>query len=527
MPQTPQPASTMLTPSTTGASRTATVLSAAAKNSPLLMKPLLSACSPSSATPKAKSGAAMASAMALHFFGYEFARGSNMALFTSTTLGFGASSGSYYPLAMTCVSPVSMVLLLAYGRQLDAKGPRKALRNTTFLCITMLALSGMAVTAMQHNEVWANIKFLSWTMSQLVVWASFVFQSSYAHLLYAQQWSFLGSIFTPSEAGKYYSYIAGLSSVTSMIAGASVSKLVDKLGLPGLLGMAALSLTCTLLLADWAYSLSEKHGFDPSKELEKLSKQKKSQRKANEEKLQSSSTDFASSQQTNNSLFHQIRHSISLFQRVPILGALFFEALSFQCLSTILNTCLVTQLKDAVPDDAQRAAWTGNFYACVNGLSTMFQFFLMPILNQSMEPKLLWRWMPILPLLCGVARFLPTSFTPNSFVTTSSSSALYTVAISFLAAKTMDYSLRGVLAEMAYVPLSFESRFKGKEIIAVFANRFGKSGMAFILSGLHFAGGGGAGLSGLTLFVTLGWLTSAVSLSKLIPSKSEAERLVA
>ena len=67
--------------------------------------------------PKAKSGVAMASAMALHFFGYEFARGSNMALFTSSKFGF-ANSGSYYPLAMTCVSPVSMILLLSYGRQI-------------------------------------------------------------------------------------------------------------------------------------------------------------------------------------------------------------------------------------------------------------------------------------------------------------------------------------------------------------------------------------------------------------------------
>ena len=79
---------------------------------------------------------------------------------------------------------------------------------------------------------------------------------------------------------------------------------------------------------------------------------------------------------------------------------------------------------------------------------------------------------------------------------------------------------------MAYVPLSFESRFKGKEIIAVFANRFGKSGMALILSSLHFSSGGSIGLSGLTLAVTLGWFSSVVGLSKLIPTKVEADRLV-
>ena len=99
-----------------------------------------------------------------------------------------------------------------------------------------------------------------------------------------------------------------------------------------------------------------------------------------------------------NSLLSQIRHGIALFRQVPTLGALFFEALTFQSLSTILNTQLVTQLKDAVPDDGKRAAWMGNFYASANGLSTVFQFLVMPMLTQRVEPRTLWRAMPVLPL---------------------------------------------------------------------------------------------------------------------------------
>jgi ATP/ADP translocase len=212
---------------------------------------------------------------------------------------------------------------------------------------------------------------------------------------------------------------------------------------------------------------------------------------------------------------------------VPTLGALFFEALTFQSLSTILNTCLISQLRGAVPDDANRAAWTGKFYASVNGLSTVFQFLIMPTLSKHVEPRILWRLLPILPLVCGAVQFLPTSTFPNGLGMSSPSSALYLIAASFLAAKTMDYSLRNILAEMAYMPLSFDARFKGKEIVAVFANRFGKSGMALILSGLHFSSGGRVGLSGMTLAATLAWLSSVVCLSNLIPSKAEAERLVA
>lgn len=349
-----------------------------------------------------------------------------MALFTSSSLGFGASSGSYYPLAMACASPLSVVLLLAYTRQLDKKGPRRALRSTTLLCISALTLSGIVLAAMQHNHIWANIQIISWPMSQLMVWASFVFQNSYAHLLYAQQWSFLGSIFTPTEAGKYYSYVAGLSSISSMIAGTSVSKLVEWFGLSGLLGLAAASLTITLLLADFAYSTAEKHGFDPSRELKKKSKSN-TQAQLKDDK-QSQSTASSTDEKSNKTLLHQVGEGVSLFRRVPTLGALFFETLCFQSLSTILSTCFVMELK-SIPNDKERASWTGNLYATSNGLSTIFQFFLLPELTRRMEPKQLWRLMPLLPLICGIIRMLPSSLFPSVLVS-SLSPTLYLIAIS-------------------------------------------------------------------------------------------------
>ena len=245
--------------------------------------------------------------------------------------------------------------------------------------------------------------------------------SLHSHLLYAQQWSFLGSIFTPSEAGKYYSYVAGLSSISSMIAGASVSKMVSVVGLPGLLGIAALSLTCTLLLADWAYSISHKYGFDPSLELQERARQKQieKEQKAKQSSQETTNKSIQAEEGRHNSLVSQIRNGITLFRKVPTLGALFIEALTFQSLSTILNTCFVTQLKDAIQNDSQRAAFTGNFYACVNGLSTIFQFLLMPVLSRKVEAKVLWRAMPILPLLCGLLQVIPKTLFPESLAISS------------------------------------------------------------------------------------------------------------
>ena len=94
----------------------------------------------------------------------------------------------------------------------------------------------------------------------------------------------------------------------------------------------------------------------------------------------------------------------------------------------------------------------------------------------------------------------------------------------------MDYSLRNVLAELVYVPLDFESRYMGKEIIAVFANRFGKSGMAIILSALQFLLGSKTKSSGMlrvfALVVSMGWWVSCNSLSSRLMTQEEAERAV-
>ena len=92
----------------------------------------------------------------------------------------------------------------------------------------------------------------------------------------------------------------------------------------------------------------------------------------------------------------------------------------------------------------------------------------------------------------------------------------------------MDYSLRNVAIEMVYVPLDFESRYLGKEIIGVFGNRFGKSGMSLLLSVLSYTFGtfGIRELSALSTVASFSWLSCSVRLSQLLPKRKEAEAAV-
>jgi len=445
----------------------------------------------------------MSLSMALHFFGYEFARSANLSLFTSKTAGF--TNPAAFPLAMACVSPFSFVLLMGYGRELSLRGPRVALRNTGLFCAAFLSLTGGGASLLDHGGGADASPLFSFalpvlgvlTPSKMLVWTSFIFQQSYAHLLYTQQWSFIGSVLTSGEGAKYFSAIAGLSSISSTAAGTIVSNIVDKLGLGGLLGIASLSLLLSMLLADLAYGISENYGFDPAEEMKR--------KKAEKDKLN------ASRGQEEVGL---IRKTRDMFHRVPVLGALFCEVVSFQSLSTVLNVCMVTRLKEAITDDAVRAAWTGKFYANVNFFSGLFQFVLLPIFLKHGNLTWIWRSIPLLPLV----------FT---FITSAQASpSLNLLAFSFFAAKVIDYSLRNVLNEMIYVPLDFDSRYLGKEVIGVFGNRFGKSGISLVLSGLGYVFGsfGLSELTKMTSVVGTIWLYSAYRLSNYIPNTSADDK---
>lgn len=366
--------------------------------------------------PRAKSCVSMAAAMALHFGGYEFSRSGALALFTSSDTGF--SHPSAYPFAMGLVTPFSLGLLYCYGIMLKAQGPRSALRRTKLISITILTA---CIAALRASEYFASIPEI---VSKGLVALLFIFQNSYAHLLYTQQWSFLGSVMTPSEGTKWFSAIAGLSSMICALTASMVSQLAPMVGIHGLILGTAATLTLSLLLADFAYATSEEFGFDPKKDME-TKKKKKPDGSTDDEELS------------------LLSKTSNLFQRVPTLAYLFGEVISFQSLSTVLNICFVRQLKQHMPMDTDRAAFSGRFYAYVNGISGTMHFFLLPLARKYMEPKWVYRLMPtvLLPWL------LYASLQTNN---------LWIAAAAFFNLKTLDYSLRNVVNEMVYQPLDFE-----------------------------------------------------------------------
>ncbi|CAB9498540.1 expressed unknown protein [Seminavis robusta] len=437
----------------------------------------------------------MASAMALHFGGYEFVRSSMLALFTSNQVGF--SNPGAFPLAMGLASPFSFLLLMGYGNVLERKGPRAALQATTLFSILVFAGTALLLQLLLSLQSTSS-NHLGMARKALVALA-FVYQNSYAHLLYTQHWSFLSSVMTPKEGSIWFSSIAGLSSIICTMTGTMVKPLVNSVGLVGTVACNCIFLVLSLICCDRAYQLSETHGFDPAKI------------KQNEKSAQNDDNNNNNSSSSNNNLVWKAK---DLFQRVPTLGALFGEVLTFQSMSVILNIAMVTRLKQVMPNDNERAAWTGSLFAGVSGLSGVLQFVVIPMFLQRIEPRLVWKVMPLVPFMFSLYQSFQGA-SPDLFI----------LALSFFAAKTMDYSIRGVVNEMVYQPLDFDSRYLGKEIIGVLGSRFGKSGVSLLMSGLAyvFPQFGIYHLSKLSVLASAGWLTMSWWLSALVPRKDEAQ----
>lgn len=411
-------------------------------------------------TPEGLSVLYMALAMAMHFFGYEFARSTAIGIFTSDSVGF--TSASSLSLAMACVTPFSMALLMLYNQHLEAGGPRAALRNTSLLCSVSILLSGLAVYAIENSirlqSITFQIPFYSTSkprglrvallpLGKVVVWVLYLFQNSYAHLLYTQQWSFIGSILKSSQGARWFASITGVTSIMSTIAAGIVSHLVKVTSLPLLFALGtSSSLLISLTCAEAAYDTADTFGFTPKKEVTHKGGDNKAtldvtrsdakKKETVDNFIKDTGTPTVNNNNNNTPKVNMIVKATQLFQRVPALKLLCCEVISFTGLSTLMSVCLLTKMKTSMPDDSVRAAFSSKFWFYTNAVSGCIQFFILPVLFKFVEPRQVWLVVPSIV-------FLLTAY--QSFQL---DPALFLLSSAFFLTKVVDYVLRGVVSEM-------------------------------------------------------------------------------
>lgn len=267
----------------------------------------------------------------------------------------------------------------------------------------------------------------------LVTGVLYIFREAYIVLLIEQYWSFINSTLGRDAARKLNGPIIGIASLGAILGGILLYHLAESLGTANMLLFCAASVVPAAFLSDLGY------------------------RKCGEPK--------STGQEIEKRRGHL---GLSLFKTSPMLTLLFLLVMTTQLLSNVLGLSFQIILQDSIPNIDQQSAYQGKFYATVNGVAACLQFIAAPIILSIVPLGIVHLGIPLIHMLAAVLLIAHPS--------------LQTAALAFLLFKSIDYSLFRATKEILYIPLSFDSRYRAKEIIDVFGYRLSKGGSSLIIA---------------------------------------------
>lgn len=332
--------------------------------------------------------------------GYEILRSSANTLFVQA---YG-KQGLPWALGLTLIGVALLTYL--YGRLLSWLGPRHTLQATTLLAIATMLGSYAAISA-------------GYKPARVVL---FIFKESYVVLLIEQIWSYIDSTLEPQAARRLNGPICGMAGIGAVLGGLFLGKWSQSMGTLNTLLWAALA---TLLTIPFLQVLFARFGA-PTEGKKK-----------------------------------QGGHlALHLFRRERVLLLLIALIASTQVASTILEIAFKSALQDFLPDPDKQNAFSGNYYALINGAAMLFQFVVAPLLLSRFPGRVIHLLVPILNL--GALGYMLIA------------SPLWGSAVAYGTFKTLDYSLFRAAKELLYGPLPFDARYRAKEVIDVLGNRVSK-----------------------------------------------------
>ena len=278
----------------------------------------------------------------------------------------------------------------------------------------------------------------------------YVLREGYIVLIIEQYWSFINSTLSTAQGKKLNGPICGIASVGAIAGGWLVGQTAQALGSEQLLIFAALSLVPAAGLAGWAYRL----GGEPAPREDR----------------------------PNRGVL-----ALDLFRKSRTLVLIALLVGVTQAVSTALDLRFHGLVEIALPERDERTAFIGNFWAMVNTAAFACQFVVAPLMLRLIPLRGVHLTIPVVHLAACIALLIyPT---------------LWTGAVAFLLFKTLDYSVFRAAKEILYIPLSFDARYRAKEVIDAFGYRGAKGLVSggFALAGEIFGRLPGAVYSGVVV----------------------------
>lgn len=140
---------------------------------------------------------------------------------------------------------------------------------------------------------------------------------------------------------------------------------------------------------------------------------------------------------------------------------------STQVVSTVLDLRFNALVEMDITEKDAMTSYYGNFYAQLGAISAILQLLAVPIALRLVSIRVIHIGIPIVHLI-------------NGYILLSIPS-LKTGAIAYLTFKAFDYSLFRAGKELFYMPLTYDERYRAKQIIDSFGYRFAKGGSAGII----------------------------------------------
>lgn len=295
----------------------------------------------------------------------------------------------------------------------------------------------------------------------------YVYRQAYIVLLIEQYWSFINSTLTPHQARLFNGPIIGGASVGPIIGGLIVNKTAVAYGTEQLVLLSAVALIPAAVLAYLAYHLAGEP--QPAKE-------ERGGRRGH----------------VRLGLFFQSRTLVLLMIVVGIT----------QVVATALNLRFYDLLENTISTKDARTAYLGGFWSAANTVSFALQFIVTPAVLRWAPLRWVHLGIPVVHLTaCAVLLLHPS---------------LRTATAAFLAFKALDYSLFRAAKEVLYIPLSYDARFRAKQVIDSFTYRFsmGATGGVLSVAGRLLGAIPGAAYTMLAFLGALAWASLAVPLTE-------------
>ena len=143
---------------------------------------------------------------------------------------------------------------------------------------------------------------------------------------------------------------------------------------------------------------------------------------------------------------------------------------STQIVSALMDLRFSQLVQDSIAGKDLITAYFGGFWLKVNIVAFAMQFFITPILMKKVSIRVIQVAIPLIHCVNFVILFIYPQLAFASFA--------------FLTFKGLDYSIFRASKETLYIPFSYDTRYRAKQIADAFTYRFSKGFTALCISAI-------------------------------------------